>query len=136
MIDRMSEDVVRAILETIPVETTVIDANDEVIGWNKHETRIFHRPMSAMGLNFRGCHPEESLPKVIRIVEELRSGARDKARFWVDIEVVPGQGKHKVLIEFFALRAPDGTYLGCLECSQDVQDIMGLTGQRRLLDEP
>jgi DUF438 domain-containing protein len=51
MIDRMSEEIVRAMLEALPVETTVIDANDEVIGWNKHETRIFHRPMSSMGLS-------------------------------------------------------------------------------------
>jgi PAS domain S-box-containing protein len=136
MIDHMSEDIVRALLETIPMETTVIDANDEVISWNKHETRLFHRPMSSMGLNFRACHPEESLPKVVRIVERLRSGERDTARLWVDIEVVPGKDRHRILIEFFALRDANGKYLGCLECAQDVQEIIGLKGQRRLLDEP
>jgi hypothetical protein len=36
VIDRMSEEVVRAMLEALPVETTVLDAHDEVIGWNKH----------------------------------------------------------------------------------------------------
>jgi hypothetical protein len=35
MIDRMEEKVVQAIFETVPVEITVIDGNDEVIGWNK-----------------------------------------------------------------------------------------------------
>jgi hypothetical protein len=39
MIDRMNEQVVKAMFETLPAEITVIDANDEVIGWNRHETR-------------------------------------------------------------------------------------------------
>jgi DUF438 domain-containing protein len=133
-IDRMSEQVVKAMLETMPMETTVIDANDEVIGWNKHETRLFHRPMSSMGLNFRECHPEESLHKVEQIVSEMRAGTREKARFWIDLGVPGDTRKHKILIEFYALRDERGTYLGCMECTQDVQDIMELEGQRRLLD--
>ena len=134
MIDRMSEEIVRAMLEAIPLETTVLDANDEVIGWNKHETRLFHRPMTSMGLNFRECHPPESLAKVEQIVGEMRAGTRDKARFWIDLEVEKGAPRHKILIEFYALRDPQGRYLGCMECTQDIQDIRALEGQRRLLD--
>ncbi len=134
MIDRMNEEIIRAMLETIPVETTVIDANDEVIGWNKHETRLFHRPMTSMGLNFRECHPQESLPMVEKIVDEMKRGVRDRVRFWIDLAVAPGGEKHKILIEFFALRDSAGRYLGCMECTQDVHDIMKLTGQKRLMD--
>ena len=134
MIDRMSEEIVRAMLEALPVETTVIDANDEVIGWNKHETRLFRRPMSSMGGNFRECHPKESLPRVEQIVDEMRSGKRDSARFWLDFSVTRDGPKHKILIEFFALRDAAGKYLGCMECTRDVQDIMELKGQKRLLD--
>ncbi len=134
MIDRMSEEVVRAMLETIPVETTVIDANDEVIGWNKHDTRLFHRPMTSMGLNFRDCHPEASLPMVEKIVDEMKRGVRDKVRFWIDLAVQPGGEKHKILIEFYALRDAGGRYLGCMECTQDVHEIMQLKGQKRLMD--
>jgi PAS domain S-box-containing protein len=134
MIDRMSDDLVKAMWDALPVETTVIDANDEVVAWNKHETRLFHRPMSSMGLNFRECHPEESLEKVEQIVGQMRSGERDTARFWIDFPVTPGGPKHKILIEFYALRDRTGTYLGCMECTQDVQDILGLSGQKRLLD--
>ncbi len=134
MIDRMNEEILRAMLEAMPIETTVIDANDEVIGWNKHEIRLFHRPMSSMGLNFRDCHPQESLAKVEQIVNEMRLGARDKARFWIDHAVEEGGARHKILIEFYALRDLKGRYLGCMECTQDVQDIMELKGQKRLLD--
>jgi PAS domain S-box-containing protein len=133
MIDQMSERVVKAILEALPVELTVIDAKDEVVGWNKFESRIFKRPLTSMGLNFRDCHPAESLAKVEAIVAEMRRGERDKARFWIDLKLKSGE-THKVLIEFFALRGDRGEYLGCLECTQDVEEIRGLEGERRLLD--
>jgi hypothetical protein len=67
LIDRMDTAVLQAVMEALPLEVTVIDANDEVVGWNKHERRLFHRPLSSMGLNFRQCHPESSLPMVEKI---------------------------------------------------------------------
>jgi DUF438 domain-containing protein len=130
----MNEKVVKAIFETLPVELTIIDAKDEVIGWNKHENRLFKRPDSSMGLNFRECHPKESLDKVEKIVTEMKSGKRDKARFWIDMGVKEDTKKHKILIEFFALRDEAGVYLGCMECTRDVEEIMNLKGIKRLLD--
>jgi uncharacterized protein len=134
MIDRMSEQVVKAIIETLPLEITVIDENDEVIGWNKHEDRIFKRSLTSMGLNFRECHPQESLPKVEQIVREMKEGKRSKARFWMDLPIELNGKKHKILIEFYALRSCDGKYLGCMECTQDIEEIAHLEGQKRLLD--
>jgi hypothetical protein len=134
LVDRMNADMLTALFETLPGEITVIDANDEVVGWNKHDRRLFHRPMSSMGLNFRQCHPEKSLHIVERIVKEMRQGRRDMARFWIDLAVPGDTRKHKVLIEFHALRDPSGKYLGCMECAQDVEHIRNLQGEKRLLD--
>jgi DUF438 domain-containing protein len=134
MLDRMNETMVKAIFESLPVEITVIDANDEVVGWNQNDKRIFKRPLTSMGLNFRQCHPEESLDKVIQIVNEMKEGKRDKARFWIDLPLGAENKKHKVLIEFYALRDYSGKYIGCMECTQDVEDIMHLQGDKRLLD--
>jgi PAS domain S-box-containing protein len=135
MIDRMNDKMLKALYETVPVEITVIDDNDEVVGWNKHEDRLFKRPLTSLGLNFRNCHPEESLPKVERIIREMREGKRDVARFWIDLKLGDMGEKHKVLIEFYALRDEQGHYLGCMECTQDVESIRKLVGERRLLDE-
>jgi len=134
MIDRMNEEIVKSIIESLPVEITVIDANDEVIGWNKHEKRLFKRPLTSMGLNFRECHPKQSLPMVEKIVEEMKSGERDKARFWINMGTRSTDKTHKVLIEFYALRSESGQYLGCMECTQDVDELMQLQGEKRLLD--
>lgn len=134
LFDSMNAELVKAMIETLPAELTVIDANDEVVGWNKHETRLFKRPMTAMGMNFRQCHPQKSLAMVERLISEMKAGTRDKASFWIDLEVVKGEPKHKMLIEFFALRGEKGDYLGCLEVTQDVQQIRELQGQKRLMD--
>jgi len=130
--DRMDEKLVRAVIETMPAEITVIDANDEVVAWNKSDQRQFHRPQSSMGLNFRKCHPASSLGKVEQIVAEMKAGTREKARFWIQAKV--GGERHLVVIEFFALRGEGGEYLGCLEVTQDMEEARRLEGERRLLD--
>jgi DUF438 domain-containing protein len=134
LFDQMDTPMVQALIETIPIEVTVIDANDEVVGWNRHENRLFRRPLTSMGLNFRECHPEKSLAMVEKIVDEMRRGQRDKAQFWIDLAVAGDPRKHKVLIEFYALRDSSGKYLGCMECTQDVEEIRNLKGEKRLLD--
>lgn len=135
MIGKLDPAVLDAVLETLPVEFSVLDTDDKVAGWNKHETRIFKRPEGALGRDVRKCHPERSLPTVERILDEMKSGGRDRARFWIDLPLGPGGEFQKVLIEYYALRDQKGRYLGCLEASRNIAEIQELEGQRRLLDE-
>ena len=41
MIGNLNATQLEAVLETIPVEFSVVDENDKVLAWNRHETRIF-----------------------------------------------------------------------------------------------
>jgi len=134
MIGNLPKEVLEAVLETIPVEFSVVDENDNVLAWNKHGTRIFKRPEAVVGRNVRDCHPKKSLDKVEQILSEMKAGNRDKARFWIDLPIGEGGSLRKVMIEYYALRNGDGQYLGCLEASQDITDIQALEGQQRLLD--
>ncbi len=134
MIGTVSAEVLEAMLETIPMEFSVVDAKDEVLAWNKHETRIFKRPEAVVGRNVRDCHPKSSLNKVEAILSEMKAGTRDSARFWIDLPIGEEKQKQKVLIEYYALRTKDGEYLGCMECSQNVSGIQALSGEKRLLD--
>lgn len=134
MTGKLPDDVLNAVLETIPVQISVIDENDRVLGWNKHETRIFKRPVGVIGRDVRNCHPKRSLGKVEQILREMKDGKRDEATFWIDLPIGESKEKHKVLIQYFALRNEDGKYLGCLEASQDISDIQKITGEKRLLD--
>lgn len=134
MIGKLPDNVLEAILETIPVEFSVLDAHDKVLAWNKHTTRIFKRPEAVVGRDVRNCHPKKSLEKVEKILSEMRAGKRDKARFWIDLPLGENDEKQKVMIEYYALRDKEGNYLGCLEASQNIHEIQGLEGEKRLLE--
>jgi hypothetical protein len=134
MIGELDKKILDAVLETIPIEFSVLDSEDNVIAWNKHETRIFKRPEAVIGRNVRKCHPEKSLEKVEKIVSEMKKGTRDKARFWINLPIGKDMVLNKVLIEYYALRDIDGNYLGCLEASQNIDEIQKLKGEKRLLD--
>jgi DUF438 domain-containing protein len=134
MIGKLPNDVLEAVLETLPVEFSVLDAKDQVLGWNKHETRIFKRPTGVLGRNVRDCHPKKSLHKVETILSEMKNGTRDNARFWIDLNMAHVDGPQKILIEYYALRDSNGRYLGCLEASQNITDKQHITGEKRLLE--
>jgi PAS domain S-box-containing protein len=129
----LPQEVLDAVLETLPIEFSVVDANDNVLAWNKHETRIFKRPDAVVGRNVRNCHPSKSLAKVEAVISEMKANKRDTARFWIDLPIGPDGKKQKVMIEYFALRTKDGKYVGCLEASQNIAAIQGLTGEKRLI---
>jgi hypothetical protein len=134
MIGKLPENILQAILETIPIEFSIIDKNEKVLAWNKHETRIFKRPESVVGRDVQNCHPKKSLGKVEHILQEMKAGKRDKAQFWIDLPLGPNGKKEKVLIEYYALRDAKGTYLGCLESSQNISKYQEITGEKRLID--
>lgn len=134
MIGKPSEKEFEAILETLPIEFSVLDKDDKVLAWNKHETRIFKRPEGAIGRNVRKCHPPKSLDKVEKIIEEMKTGKRDEASFWIDLPIGKNGEKNKVLIRYLALRDKNDEYLGCLEASQNITPIQEIKGEKRLLD--
>ncbi|MBN2066480.1 MAG: PAS domain-containing protein [Candidatus Thermoplasmatota archaeon] len=134
MIGKMSKEELNAVLETLPIEFSVLDKHDKVLAWNKHQTRIFKRPEGAIGRDVRNCHPKKSLAKVEQILSEMKAGKRDMAQFWIDLPLGKSGEKHKVMIRYFALRDEQGVYLGCLEASQDISHIQNLKGEKRLLD--
>lgn len=135
MIGNPNDEEMDAILETIPIEFSVLDKNDKVIAWNRHDTRIFKRPKGALGKDVRNCHPKKSLSKVEQIISEMKQGKRDKAKFYIDLPIGENKEKNKVLIEYYALRNNKGEYIGCLEASQNITPIQNIKGEKRLLDE-
>ena len=132
MYGELSKEILESLLETIPIEFSVLDENDKVLAWNKHETRVFKSSPGVIGRDVRNCHPKKSLDKVEAILKEMKEGRRDVAEFWIDLPI-DGE-KHKIFIRYFALRNKEGKYLGCLEVTQDVTEIQKLKGEKRLLD--
>jgi len=128
MIENLSREQLEGILEAIPVEISFVDENDLVKLWNKHETRIFKRPMSVIGKSVQKCHPKQSVDKVNQILSDFKSGRRDSAEFWINLN------DRKVYIRYFAVRDKAGKYLGTLEATQDIMGIKKIEGEKRLLE--
>ena len=133
MIGHLNDEILESLLETIPFEFSIVDANDKVLAWNRHETRIFKRPKGVVGRDVRDCHPKKSLHSVEQILDEMKKGKREKARFWIDLNLAGESKPQKILIEYYALRDTNGAYLGCLEASQNITEIKALEGQKKLL---
>ena len=134
MIGKLPDNILSSLLETLPVEFSVVDADDKVLAWNKHESRVFKRPEAVLGRDVCNCHPKKSLDKVEAILAEMKAGKRDMAEFWIDHKLEGSPKPEKILIQYYALRDPQGEYLGCLECSQRISHIQTLQGEKRLLD--
>ena len=125
---KVSENTLAYLLDALPFEFSFVDSEDRVQLFNKNGDRIFPRSESVIGLKVQKCHPHKSVDKVEKILEEMKAGEREHADFWINLK------DKKVQIRYFAVRDPDGKYLGCLEVSQDITEIQKLEGEKRLLD--
>jgi len=115
------------VLNSLPLDITFVDTNDQVKYFNRFQERFFKRPKSVIGKKVQNCHPKESLAAVEEILNDFKSKKRDSARFWLHI-----QDKF-IYIRYYPIYDDRGDYLGCLEASQDITDISKLEGEKRLL---
>ncbi|MFH1680728.1 MAG: PAS domain-containing protein, partial [Candidatus Eisenbacteria bacterium] len=123
----LAEEQLLALFTVFPVDVTFVDAEDRVAFFSEGPDRVFARSRSIIGRTVQNCHPPSSVHIVERILSDFRSGAQDVAEFWIDLH---GRFVH---IRYFAVRDPEGKYLGTLEVTQDATRIRSLEGERRLL---
>ena len=117
-----------ALLNSLTVDLTFVDAQDTVRFFNQAPDRIFTRTRAILGRKVQQCHPPDSVHIVERILRDFKSGAQSRAAFWIQMD-----GKF-VHIEYVAMRDREGKYLGTLEISQDLGAKRALQGERRLLN--
>jgi DUF438 domain-containing protein len=115
------------VLGVLPIDFQYVDEHDRVRFYSEGH-RIFPRSPGVIGRKVQNCHPPQSVHKVQQIIDAFRSGDKDEAEFWIEM-----QGKF-LHIRYFAVRDEGGDYRGVVETVQDVTAIRALEGQRRLLD--
>jgi PAS domain S-box-containing protein len=128
MIENLKPEVIEAMLDSMPIEISFVDKNDEVKYFNKNGDRVFPRPRSIVSKKVHQCHPQKSLHKVLQILEAFKNGKKDVAEFWINLK------GRQIYIRYFPVRDKTGKYLGTLEVSQDITDIKKIEGEKRLLD--
>lgn len=134
MVGKLPEHILAALLDAVPLEFTVIDEQDRIIAWNKGDERMLTRSVEILGSDIRDCHTHKSMDMLERLLEEMKAGERESARFWFDDDTGDASVKRKLLVEYFALRDPGGNYIGCFSSLQDIGEIRTLSGEKRSLD--
>ncbi len=120
---------INQMLSHLPVDITYVDRNDAVRFFSETKERIFERSPAIIGRKVQQCHPPASVHRVQQILDDFRTGHRDAAEFWMQMN-----GRF-IYVRYFAVRDEHGAYQGTLEVTQDVTHIRTLEGERRLLDE-
>lgn len=123
-----TEELVR-MLDTLPIDITFVDKDDTVKYFSQGTERVFPRTKSVIGRKVSNCHPPASVHIVEKLVEDFKTGRKDREDFWIDMK-----GKF-VLIRYFAVRSEAGEYLGVLEVTQDIRPLREIKGEKRLVDE-
>jgi PAS domain S-box-containing protein len=123
----LSKEVVEAIFNTLPVDITFVDKDDTVRYFSQSKERIFVRAKAVIGRKVQQCHSQKSIHLVNQILEDFKSGRREVAEFWINLE------GRLIYIRYFPVRNKNGDYLGCIEVTQDITDIKKIKGERRLL---
>jgi DUF438 domain-containing protein len=116
-----------AMFKTLPLDLTLVDANDRVAFFSEGPYRIFARSRAIIGRKVQHCHPPRSVDAVNRILSDFREGRQNVAEFWLDFH---GRFVH---VRYFAVHDRDGKYAGTLEVTQDLTPLRALEGERRLL---
>jgi hypothetical protein len=124
----MALDELIAVFSTLPFDLTFVDRDDTVRYFSPGKERIFDRSRAILGRKVQYCHPPKSVHIVNKIVKDFKEGAQESARFWINLH------GRLLYICYYAVRDPQGAYLGTLEVTQDLTEVRSLEGERRLLE--
>ncbi|MDA3813554.1 MAG: PAS domain-containing protein [Candidatus Cloacimonetes bacterium] len=124
----LSQQQLELVLNTVPLDLTFIDENDEVRYFSNPKDRFFPRSPAIIGRKVHKCHPPESVHIVEKILNAFKTGTKDEASFHIQMK-----GKF-IFIRYFAVRDENDKYIGTLEISQDITEIKKIEGEMRLLD--
>lgn len=112
----LSVEELTAMLDTLPLEITFVDANDINRYFNDgKEMKVFKRPLAALGRKVFTCHPPKAEPMVRQIITEFRSNTRDEVAIWTE------KGGKPMYVRYMAVRSKTGKFLGTLEIVQDME---------------
>ena len=99
----------RAMLNLIPMEITVIDENDVNRFFDEDDDKKFLRPKMALNRSVYSCHPPRVMKMVEGLIKQFKEGKRDS------MHVVTKRGNQKELVNYYALRDEKGNYPGTME---------------------
>ena len=103
-----------ALLNTIPMEITFVDA-DDINRFFNEGPKVFKRPSMAIDRDVFSCHPPKIEVMVRQIIDDFRNGRCDSIPIWMEKE------GRTMLVTYMAVRDRSGKYVGTVELVQDME---------------
>lgn len=110
----MTVEQLTALLNTIPLEITFVDA-DNINRFFNEGHKVFKRPGMAIDREVFSCHPPKIEPMVRAIIDDFRTGRRDSVPVWME------KNGRTMLVTYMAVRDKEKNYLGTVEIVQDME---------------
>lgn len=120
----LSYEQLSAMMDVMPFDIAFVD-KDNIIRYFGGSCGFYPHSQNDLGMNLFSIHMPKSVSKVKQIVDDLRSGKKDKHEFWFEIK-----GRF-VYIQYIAVRDKNRQYLGVLEVLQDATYVRSLKGQKK-----
>lgn len=122
---------VQLILDALPLELSFVDKDNIVQYFNETKgEKLFMRTPSSIGRDMLLSHPPKSKAMVEQLLDDLKTGVKDKQDAWYEKE--DGTVVH---ITFVAVRDEEEGFLGVLEYVQDITEFTKLTGENRNVND-
>lgn len=129
----LTVDQLNAFLNTIPIELTFVDDNNQFIYYNHNEPAakmLAPRTPNQVGDPLAAVHPQRAIEHVKQVINVLRSGESDLVAM-----PVPGNGPDKHIMHYYkAMHDENGRYRGVNEWVLDIMPIinyyLAVTGQK------
>ena len=110
----MTVEQLTALLNTIPIEITFVDA-ENINRFFNEGPKVFKRPGMAIDREVFTCHPPKIEPMVRQIIDSFRDGSQDSVPIWMN------KNGRSMLVTYMAVRDKAGKYLGTVELVQDME---------------
>ncbi len=108
------------IFKTLPFELDLVDANDRFSWYSDQPNRNHGRSQDQIGKTLAEIHPAKILPAIKSLIESFKAGKQDS------VNIPSTQNGHKILTTYYALRDDAGAYLGTLECTANVDQVISM----------
>jgi PAS domain S-box-containing protein len=116
-VEEMKLSVLKAIFNSMEQGVVFIDDRNRIVYWNPATEKIRNKNLGDLyGKSILECHPSKSHSKVLRIIDDLRSG-KVKGRHRMNIQMVEGRFYDNT---YSAVWGPKNEYLGVIVVSREV----------------
>lgn len=119
----MDLNTIDSVLNNLPIEITVINADDKIIYYNHQSSRIFMRTPAFIGERYEDCHTGKNSRTVKKIIADFKRGKKDNIELYFNME------NRKIFVQYKPLFNGEN-YNGFIEIATDITYFRSIEGEK------